>query len=63
MIKTFCDKCGEEVKRKGRFIFKLGKEQVEIQICVNNSWTGGVLCLDCIKKIIEKGKLINTYRG
>ena len=57
MVKTFCDKCGKEVKKNGRFNFKLGDFMIETMECVKRVWNGGHLCLDCVKEIVAKGEV------
>ena len=57
MTKTFCDRCGKEVKRIGKFHFKLGDYELEIMECVKSVWNGGDLCFNCVKEIIKEGEV------
>jgi hypothetical protein len=56
-VKTYCDRCKNEMDDTSRLIRKLGKRfQVEAISCVDGVWNGGHLCHECVKDVVLKGK-------
>ena len=59
MIKVYCDMCKKETENEvvgNRTIFELGDFKVECMVCKDNTWNGGHLCFDCLKKILNSEK-------
>ena len=66
MTKYYCDKCGAGGKGAAldtRFRFKLGKIEGELMLCTNGVWNQGILCLECAKALVAKGKPIEPKYG
>ena len=58
-IKYICDMCGKETLINyvsERLKAKLGKGMVEVIAGVDGVWNYGVLCKECLIKIIKEGE-------
>ena len=59
MVKYFCDNCKEEKDVSERFVTKKeGDWKFEIQTEYKGTWNAGVLCQDCLKKL-----LVEAFKG
>lgn len=64
--KAFCDKCGKETKDNvvsNRLVINMDHWTVEIMVAHEGTWNQGVLCEDCLWKILHEGdiKRATTY--